>query len=299
MPRPGCGWRCSPGSTRPRCTAAPGVHVAYLARELAGLVDLTVHCQGADRPGAVAHRPWDLLAGANQALRDHVRRPGDDRRGRGRRPGALAHLVRQPGRPPGRAAVRRAARDDRALAGAAAAVEGRAAGRRVRAVQLVRAGGGGIGGRGDRGVRRACGPTCWPPTRRCRRSGSRVIRNGIDTAEYAPDPGHRRAASGIGVDPAPADGDLRRPDHPAERACRCCSARRPAWTRRPSWCSCAGQPDTARAGRRGDRAGDRPAGHPVRGDLDPGDAAQARRSSSCCRTPPRSPARRCTSRSAS
>jgi starch synthase len=31
-------------------------------------VDLTVHCQGADRPGAVAHRPWDHLAGANQAL---------------------------------------------------------------------------------------------------------------------------------------------------------------------------------------------------------------------------------------
>jgi starch synthase len=45
-----------------------GVHVAYLARELASLVDLTVHCQGQDRPGAVAHRPWDLLAGANQAL---------------------------------------------------------------------------------------------------------------------------------------------------------------------------------------------------------------------------------------
>ena len=45
-----------------------GVHVAYLARELSALVDLTVHCQGADRPGAVAHEPWDRLAGANQAL---------------------------------------------------------------------------------------------------------------------------------------------------------------------------------------------------------------------------------------
>jgi starch synthase len=45
-----------------------GVHVTYLARELAGLVDLTVHCEGADRPGAVAHRPWEHLAGANQAL---------------------------------------------------------------------------------------------------------------------------------------------------------------------------------------------------------------------------------------
>ena len=45
-----------------------GVHVEYLARELSGLVALTVHCQGADRPGAVAHQPWDRLAGANQAL---------------------------------------------------------------------------------------------------------------------------------------------------------------------------------------------------------------------------------------
>jgi starch synthase len=46
-----------------------GVHVEYLARELAGLVDLTVHCQGVDRAGAVAHRPWDLLGQANPALR--------------------------------------------------------------------------------------------------------------------------------------------------------------------------------------------------------------------------------------
>jgi alpha-maltose-1-phosphate synthase len=45
-----------------------GVHVEYLARELHDLVDLTVHCQGADRPGATAHRPWDLLCGANGAL---------------------------------------------------------------------------------------------------------------------------------------------------------------------------------------------------------------------------------------
>jgi starch synthase len=45
-----------------------GVHVEYLARELGDLVNLTVHCQGADRPGAVAHQPWDRLAGANQAL---------------------------------------------------------------------------------------------------------------------------------------------------------------------------------------------------------------------------------------
>ena len=44
-----------------------GVHVEYLARSLAGLVDLTVHCQGADRPGAVAHHPWAALK--DQVLR--------------------------------------------------------------------------------------------------------------------------------------------------------------------------------------------------------------------------------------
>jgi starch synthase len=52
----------------PEVYGGAGVHVTYLARELAPLVDVTVHCQGADRPDAVAHRPWDLLVGANQAL---------------------------------------------------------------------------------------------------------------------------------------------------------------------------------------------------------------------------------------
>ncbi len=53
----------------PEVYGGAGVHVTYLARELAPLVDLTVHCQGADRPDAVAHRPWEHLADANQALR--------------------------------------------------------------------------------------------------------------------------------------------------------------------------------------------------------------------------------------
>jgi starch synthase len=52
----------------PEVYGGAGVHVEYLARELAPLVDLTVHCQGADRPDAVAHRPWDHLAQANPAL---------------------------------------------------------------------------------------------------------------------------------------------------------------------------------------------------------------------------------------
>ncbi len=48
-----------------------GVHVEYLARELATLVDVTVHCWGAERtaPGGglavVAHAPWEALAGTS------------------------------------------------------------------------------------------------------------------------------------------------------------------------------------------------------------------------------------------
>jgi alpha-maltose-1-phosphate synthase len=52
----------------PEVYGGAGVHVEYLAAALAGLVDLTVHCQGRDRPGAVAHRPWEHLANANQAI---------------------------------------------------------------------------------------------------------------------------------------------------------------------------------------------------------------------------------------
>jgi starch synthase len=51
----------------PEVYGGAGVHVEYLARSLAGLVDLTVHCQGADRSGAVAHHPWAALK--DQVLR--------------------------------------------------------------------------------------------------------------------------------------------------------------------------------------------------------------------------------------
>jgi starch synthase len=51
----------------PEVYGGAGVHVEYLARALSPLVDLTVHCQGPDRPGAVAHRPWDALG--DQVLR--------------------------------------------------------------------------------------------------------------------------------------------------------------------------------------------------------------------------------------
>jgi starch synthase len=48
----------------PEVYGGAGVHVEYLARELAGLVDLSVHCWGADRPepNVHAYRAWDALA---------------------------------------------------------------------------------------------------------------------------------------------------------------------------------------------------------------------------------------------
>ncbi len=52
----------------PEVYGGAGVHVEYLARELRDLVSLTVHCQGADRKDAVAHRPWSHLENANAAL---------------------------------------------------------------------------------------------------------------------------------------------------------------------------------------------------------------------------------------
>jgi starch synthase len=46
----------------PEVYGGAGVHIEYLARALAPLVDLTVHCQGAPRESAVAHQPWESLA---------------------------------------------------------------------------------------------------------------------------------------------------------------------------------------------------------------------------------------------
>jgi starch synthase len=51
----------------PEVYGGAGVHVEYLARALSGLVDVTVHCMGAEREGAVAHQPWDALK--DQVLR--------------------------------------------------------------------------------------------------------------------------------------------------------------------------------------------------------------------------------------
>lgn len=58
----------------PEVYGGAGVHLEYLARELARLVDVTVHCFGADRPGEpggpriVAHDSWPRLDGDDRHL---------------------------------------------------------------------------------------------------------------------------------------------------------------------------------------------------------------------------------------
>jgi starch synthase len=52
----------------PEVYGGAGVHVEYLARELAQLAEVEVRCFGADRDDALAFRPWHELANANQAL---------------------------------------------------------------------------------------------------------------------------------------------------------------------------------------------------------------------------------------
>ena len=132
-----------------------GVHVEYLARELAALEDVTVHkwasaggdgrgLAGATGPAVVDHarlgRPRRLRAAPGGAARG-VHRPHDGGRGRGRRRRPLAHLVREPGRAPREADVRHPARRERAQPRAAAALEGRAARGRLRGVEVLRADG--------------------------------------------------------------------------------------------------------------------------------------------------------------
>jgi alpha-maltose-1-phosphate synthase len=49
----------------PEVYGGAGVHVDYLSRELARMVELSVHCWGAarDTPNVHAYRPWDALSG--------------------------------------------------------------------------------------------------------------------------------------------------------------------------------------------------------------------------------------------
>ena len=101
-----------------------------------------------------------------------------------------------------------------------------------------------------------------------------VIRNGIDTAQYAPDP-DTDVLERYGIDPGRPVGGLRRAGDPAEGPAGAAAGRRAARPGGP-----AGAVRRAgrhpRAGRRGGGPGRAPAADPARRDLDPGHAGQAR-----------------------
>ena len=52
----------------PEVYGGAGVHVEYLARELAQLIDLEVRCFGAPRAGALAFSPWNALGDAMEEV---------------------------------------------------------------------------------------------------------------------------------------------------------------------------------------------------------------------------------------
>ncbi len=207
----------------PEVYGGAGVHVEYLARELDRLVDVTVHCFGADRrvagPPAVAHRPWDPCAATR-------RTPPRSRRSRStsrwQRRSSDAQLVHSHtwyanlGGPPREARARDPARGDGAQPRAAASVEGRAAGRRLRALVLVRA----DGARGRRRRHRGLGRAPPRPARLLPggRPGAGERDRQRDRHRSVPTGGRHRPRRAERRRSGPALRPLRRPDHAPEGA---------------------------------------------------------------------------------
>ena len=230
----------------PEVYGGAGVHVEYLARELARLEDVSVHAWGA-RPRRRGRPPaWDALAGDAPHLAA-LRAMSIDLSMTAGVEGAEVvhspHLVRAPRRPPGEAHLRHPARGDRALARAAAAVEGRAARRRLRAVELVREGRARGRRRGDRGLGGDARATSSPAYPAIDPERVQVIYNGIDAERVHARPGHRRARE-LRRRPRPAVGRVRRADHAPEGRAVPASTRRCSSTRAAQLVLCAGAPDT-------------------------------------------------------
>ena len=257
-----CESTCCPVSTRPRCTAAPAcTSPSWSARCAPGPTSrptCTRSARRATRPLTSSYADLAELAGANAGAA-HAR--ASTWRSRTRCAGTdLVHSHTWYANFAGHlavAAARRPARRVRALARAAAAVEGRAARRRLRDLVVRRADVVRGGRRGDRGVggdarRRARVVPRDRPGPRARRAQRHRHRRLV--ADREPGPGARARRR-----PGPAVGGLRRPDHPAEGAaavparvspscrprCRSCCAParrtpRRSWPRSRRWStSCA------------------------------------------------------------
>ena len=202
----------------PEVYGGAGVHVAELVRALRVLpdVDARVRCFGAPRsePGTTAYAEPSSLADANPAIRTL----GVDLAMVDDCAGAdLVHshtwYANMAGHLAG-ADARHPARRQRPLPRADAAVEGRAARRRLRPVEL--GGADGVRGRrrdrrGERGDarRRAAQLSGGRPGARPRRAQRHRHHAVVPDRQPRPGPRARRR-------PRPAERDLRRPDHPPE-----------------------------------------------------------------------------------
>jgi alpha-maltose-1-phosphate synthase len=171
----------------PEIYGGAGVHVDFLARELRRLVEVDVHCFGQPRDDARAHSPAAELADANAALQTLS---VDLSMAASLVEVDLVHshtwYANMAGHLAG-AAARRPARRHRPLARAAPAVEGRAAGRRLRlsswAERTAYLGADAVIAVSD-GMR-ADILDCYPDLDPDR---VHVVRNGIDTELYRPWP---------------------------------------------------------------------------------------------------------------
>ena len=285
----------------PEVYGGAGVHVTELVAQLRHLCEVDVHCMGAPARRARSPTSPTRAAGRQRGAVDAVGGSGDGQRRLGGHRRALAHLVHRHGRAPGRAAVRHPPRADRALARAAAAVEGRAARRRLPGVVV----GGAHRGRG-------------------RRRGHRgQLRHARGRAAHLPDAGpeprargaqrHRHRASGIrpgpdargsvlaelGVDPArPIVAFVGRITRQKGVAHLVAAAHQ--FAPDVQLVLCAGAPGHPGDRRRGRTAAVQElAGAPHRRVLGAGDAARSGRFAKYFRRQRFSSARRCTSRWAS
>ena len=135
-----CESTSSPRSTRPRSTAAPECMSPSWSRPCASGMDVQVRAFGSRaRRGRNDRVRRARRAGCRERRDPDPRHRPRDRDGcRRRRRRAQPHLVRELRRAPRLAAARHPAHRDRAQPRAAAAVEGRAARRRLRRVELHR-----------------------------------------------------------------------------------------------------------------------------------------------------------------
>ena len=229
----------------PEVYGGAGVHVEYLARELARLVDVTVHCWGAERPAGgpgepkvVAHRAWDALAGESQHLAALQAMSIDLTMAAGVEGAALVHshtwyaqfgghLAKLMYGIPAVCTVHslepmRPWKEEQL--GGGYAVSSFCERTALEAADAIVA----VSSEMRRDVL-ACYPAIDPER-------VRVIYNGIDTEEYRPDPG-TDVLERYGVDPVAAVGRLRRPDHAPEGPHVSAATPRCRSTRPPSSCS--------------------------------------------------------------